>query len=62
MNANETDADAGAIALLRCLPQSELESTYRRAKADATDAGQHAAALIGRELVRRMKITLASRP
>ena len=58
MNQN----DAGAIALLRCLPKAELEKAYRLAKADATDAGQHAAALIGRELVRRLLITLASRP
>lgn len=47
------NGDVGAIALLRCLPMSELESAYRSAKADETDKGQHAACLIGRELIRR---------
>jgi hypothetical protein len=47
------DGDAGAIALLRCLPTRELEAAYRLAKADETDKGQHSACLIGRELKRR---------
>lgn len=47
------DGDAGAIALLRCLPTGELESMYRHAKADETDKGHHAACLIGRELIIR---------
>ena len=45
--------DAGAIALLRCLPTSELEAAYRLAKAKTDDKGQHSACLIGRELIRR---------
>ena len=49
-----TGADAGAIALLRCLTMNELADAYLRAKDDETDKGQHAAALIGRELTRRV--------
>jgi len=52
-SAGSVDGDAGAIALMRCLPIRELESAYRLAKADETDKGQHWACLIGRELVRR---------
>mgnify|MGYP001600209141 CR=1 FL=1 len=43
----------GATALLRSLPTRELEAAYRLTKADETEKGQHAARLIGRELIRR---------
>ena len=47
------DDDAGAIALLRCLPTKSLHDAYRNAKADESEKGQHSAWLISRELVRR---------
>ena len=47
------DGDAGAKALIRCLPTKELQDAYRLAKADESDKGQHAQWLISRELIRR---------
>ena len=44
-------------SFLRALTTSELEAAFRRAKADETDQAQHAAGLIGRELIRRTAIS-----
>ena len=46
-------SDEGTNALLRLLPMTELNDAYRRAKADETEKGQHAAKVIGREIIRR---------
>ena len=50
---NDKTKLTGASALLRSLTTRELEAAYRRAKADETEKGHHAAQLIGRELIRR---------
>ena len=43
-------------SFLRALTTSELEAAFRLAKADETDQAQHAAGMIGRELIRRTAI------
>ena len=53
MSDSKGQSDEGANALLRLLPMNELNDAYRRAKADETEKGQHAAKVIGREIIRR---------
>lgn len=43
----------GSATPLCYLSTGELEAAYRIAKADSSDAGQHAAAVIRRELIKR---------
>ena len=52
-SADAPGGNAGAIAMLRCLPTKELQEAYRRAKADESEKGRHSAWLISRELIRR---------